>query len=61
MEITVTSSENKAVSYQQLLDYLRLLENNRRTAEVKNISIQPSEANRGTLSFTLTLNSYVRP
>lgn len=61
MEIQVTTDAEKPVRYAQLLDYLERLENNRRTAQVKNISITPSPENRNLVSFTLTLNSYVRP
>lgn len=61
MEINVQSDQEKPISYTQLLDYLKKLESNRRTAQVTSISIQPSSTNRNLISFTLVLNSYVRP
>ncbi len=61
MEIRVTSDQDRPVSYTQLLNYLQRLEKNRRTAQVADISIQPSEENRNLVTFSLTLNTYVRP
>lgn len=61
MEITVQADPNQAISYNQLIDYLTRLENNRRTAQVNNISIIPSTENRNQISFTLSLSSFVKP
>jgi hypothetical protein len=61
MEIRVQSDQNQPIAYQQLLDYLRRLEKNRRTAQVRDITILPSSTNRNLVSFTLVLNSYVKP
>jgi hypothetical protein len=61
MEIRVESDRGDPVQYQQVLDYLRRLEKNRRTAQVRNISITPSTTDRNLVSFTLVLNSYVKP
>jgi hypothetical protein len=61
MEIQVESDSAQPISYDQLLTYLKLLENNRRTAQVRNISISPSTENRNEISFSLVLNSYVKP
>lgn len=61
MRIDLETNKDVPVSYNQLLDFLRRLENNRRTAQVTNISITPDEANRNIVSFTLALTSYVKP
>lgn len=61
MEINVQSDQENPVSYGKLLDFLKRLENNRRTAQVTSVSIQPSEENRNLVTFTLILKSYVRP
>jgi hypothetical protein len=61
MEIKVTSDNERPVSYSQLLAFLQRLEKNRRTAQVVDISIQPSEDNRSLVTFSITLNTYVRP
>ncbi len=61
MQITVQADPQSPVSYNQLIDYLTRLENNRRTAQVTNISISPSSDNRSQVTFTLSLNSFVKP
>lgn len=61
MEITVISNPDSPVSYAQLLDMLRRLELNRRTAHVTNLSITPSEENRDLVTFTLTVTVYIKP
>lgn len=61
MEITVISDPNNPISYNQLLDMLRRLEQNRRTAHVTNLSITPSEEDRDSVTFTLTLTVYIKP
>ena len=61
MEITVISNPDDPVSYTQLLDMLRRLEQNRRTAHVTNLSITPSEENRDLVTFTLTVTVYIKP
>lgn len=61
MEIKVQSNRSQPVPYSRLVRFLRLLENNRRTAHVTNISIQPSDDNRNFVTFSLTLNLYVKP
>ncbi|MBA2279097.1 hypothetical protein H0V99_01485 [Candidatus Saccharibacteria bacterium] len=61
MEIKVQSDKEKPISYVQLLEYLKRLEKNRRTAQVIDINIQPSETDRNLVTFSLVLNTYVRP
>jgi hypothetical protein len=61
MDISVNSDADKPVSYSQLLDFLRKLEKNRRTAQVVDLSIKPSEEDRNLVTFSLVINSYVRP
>ncbi len=61
MSIQVQADPSRAVGYEQLIDYLRKLENNRRTAQVTNISISPSEGDRSKVTFSIRLNSFVRP
>lgn len=60
MEIETQSDKAKPVRYDQMLRFLELLENNRRTAHVTNINIQPSDGDRSRVTFSLTLNLYVR-
>lgn len=58
LEITISPSE--PISYNNFLAFLEALEKNRRTAHVSKISINPSKDGK-TLTFTLTLNAYVKP
>jgi hypothetical protein len=58
--ITIEADENDPVSYDQFLTFLEKLESNRRTAHVGRISITPE--NNGTdVTFSLTLNAFVKP
>lgn len=61
LQITVTGDPNKPVSYSQIINFLRALENNRRTAQVSTITLTPSASNHSLLTFTLTLYEYIKP
>jgi hypothetical protein len=61
MEITVQSDDTKPVSFRSFLDFLNRLEQNRRTAQVSTINIQPNTKAADSLSFTLTVNVYIKP
>lgn len=58
--ITIDTDENSPVSYEQFLTFLEKLESNRRTAHVGRISITP-ENNGADVTFSLTLNAFVKP
>lgn len=60
LEIVVTSDQTKPVLYSDFIAFLSALEKNRRTAQVTNINIQPLSDNRNRLSFSLTLNVYIK-
>ncbi|MGC1176797.1 MAG: hypothetical protein WA843_01895 [Candidatus Saccharimonadales bacterium] len=59
--ITVQSDSNKPVQYDKFISFLSALEHNRRTAQVSAITIQPAKDNRNLLTFTLSLNEYIKP
>ncbi|HSX27287.1 MAG TPA: hypothetical protein VLG25_00725 [Patescibacteria group bacterium] len=61
MEINVQTNLNKPVPYQNLLNFLQQLEQNRRTSQVTNITVQPDSKDRSSVTFTLTLNVYIKP
>jgi hypothetical protein len=61
LEITLQNDERKPVTYNQFINFLDGLENNRRTSQVSGITIQPDSKNRSLLTFTLTLNGYIKP
>lgn len=58
LEIVISPAD--PISYRSFLNFLEDLEGNRRTAHVEKISINPSEDGRS-LTFSLTLNAYVKP
>lgn len=60
LEVTVSSDSGKPVPYDNFGDFLERLEQNRRTSQVTNINIQPVSDNRNFLTFTLTLNVYIK-
>lgn len=60
MEITIQVSEI-APTYNQLIEFLNKLEQNRRTAQVSSITINPSTVNRNLVEFSLTMNVFVKP
>lgn len=51
------------VSYYQFIDFLSKMEKNRRTAQVTNIKIDPKSSNRNNpaLTFSLTVNIFLKP
>ncbi len=61
LDITIVSDTTKPVTYTKLVNFLSKLEQNRRTAQVSQISIQPDSQNRSALNFTLTLTVYIKP
>lgn len=61
MEITIQSNSESPVPYSSLLTFLEKLEQNRRTAHVTNLSIEPWKDNRNLMTFAITLNVYIKP
>jgi hypothetical protein len=61
LQITAQSDASKPVSYSSFINFLNDLEHNRRTALISGITLQPSTANPNLLTFTLTLNEYIKP
>ena len=61
LTITITSDPNSPVRYNQFLAFLAGLEKNRRTAQVSNISLQPDSKDQNLLTFSLTVNEYIKP
>lgn len=59
--ITVTGDSNRPVEYSKFINFLSDLEHNRRTAQVSTITIQPDTKNHDFLTFSLTLNEYIKP
>ncbi len=61
LQITVGNNSNNTVNFNQLDAFLRGLENNRRTAAVSSLSIQPQANSPTRLVFTLIINTYIKP
>lgn len=66
LELTITPQVgnnvpvNQQVTYAKMLDFFKRIENNRRTAQITRIDIQPAQGNSG-LSFVLTINIFIKP
>lgn len=61
LPITVTVDPSQPVGYSQFLNFLSGLEHNRRTAQVTDILLTPDAKNPSELSFTLSINEYIKP
>jgi hypothetical protein len=61
LQITVKSDPNQPVQYNAFIGFLSALEHNRRTAQISAITLQPNSANPSLLTFSLTLNEYIKP
>lgn len=61
LQITVAGDTNSPVTYNQFINFLTQLENNRRTAQVSSIAINPAASNNNLLTFTLIINEYIKP
>lgn len=61
LQIVVQSKTGSLPSYEKFSRFLSGLEQNRRTALVTTIQIQPDAQNPNLLGFTLTLEEYIKP
>jgi hypothetical protein len=61
MEITIQSDTNVPVAYPNLLSFLQKLEQNRRTAHVISLTVNPSTIDRNKVTFGLVLDVYIKP
>jgi hypothetical protein len=61
LTITVVSDPRSPVSYNQVISFLNDLEHDRRTAQVNSIILQPLVTDHNHLTFTITLNEYIKP
>lgn len=61
LPITINVEQNQAVTYTQFLRFLQKLEQNRRTAQVSDISLKPDAKNPNAISFTIIVNEYIKP
>ncbi|TXG77329.1 hypothetical protein E6P97_02000 [Patescibacteria group bacterium] len=61
LELNVTTDSSQLISYAQLIDFLQRLEQNRRTAQITNLSIQPNPSDRNLLTLNMQLMIYIKP
>ncbi|HKR82473.1 MAG TPA: hypothetical protein VJR27_05775 [Candidatus Saccharimonadales bacterium] len=60
LPITIQQDSTHPITYAQFVSFLGALENNRRTAQVSSVNIQPTP-DHVKLIFTLQLNEYIKP
>lgn len=65
---STTTVPSKVITYPKMLDFLSRIENNRHTAQITDVSISPatttgstSSSSSGGLTFTLTINIFIKP
>jgi hypothetical protein len=61
LQITVTQDSSRKVSYDTFITFLSKLEQNRRTAQVSSITVQPDSKDPSMVSFTLVLDEFIKP
>lgn len=61
LQITVTQANTDLVPYGNFIAFLSRLEQNRRTAQVSSINVQPDQKSPGKISFTLVIDEFIKP
>lgn len=61
LQITITQSNTDLVSYNNFTTFLSKLEQNRRTAQVSNINVQPNPKDPNQVAFTLVIDEFIKP
>lgn len=61
LQIMVSGDPSQSVDYNQFISFLADLEHNRRTAQVSAITLSPDPKNAKNLTFSLTLDEYIKP
>lgn len=61
LEITIQSDSTKPVTFVSLINFLGKLEQNRRTAQVSQINIQPKANDIQSLTFNIVINVFIKP
>jgi len=61
LAITVQSDTASPSSYDQFIRFLAGLENNRRTALVSGVTVNPDAKDPNRVSFSLSINEYIKP
>lgn len=61
LQITVAQANTDPVPYSSFTTFLAKLEQNRRTAEVSSITVQPDAKDPNRVSFTLVIDEFIKP
>lgn len=61
LEINIQSDAGSPVTYQKFRNFLSGLEHNRRTALVSTITLTPDSKDPNLITFSLTLDEYIKP
>lgn len=61
LPITVTQDPSARVPYSEFVQFLQKLEQNRRTAQVSSITVQPDTLHPSQIAFTLVINEFIKP
>jgi len=61
LQIIVQSDASTLIPYNNFISFLQALEQNRRTAQVSTITVTPNSTNPSLISFSLTLQEYIKP
>lgn len=61
LQITIVQDSSNRVPYSKFTTFLEKLEQNRRTAQVNAITVQPDTQNPDSVAFTLVVNEYIKP
>lgn len=61
LQITVQADSTRPADYNKFIDFMAALERNRRTALVSGITLQPDNKSPHLVSFTLTVDEYIKP
>lgn len=67
IELTITPQSgpqvpaDKQVTYPKMLDFLRRVEDNRRTAQITQVNIQPVGTSGVAVNFSLNINMFIKP
>lgn len=61
LQIIIQQDANAPVPYARFIDFLSRLEQNRRTAQVSSILLQPTATDRNLVSFSLTVDEFIKP
>lgn len=61
LQITITQSTSDRVPYDQFITFLGKLEQNRRTAQVTSVTLQPDSKTPNMVAFTLVINEFIKP